>query len=75
MLEGMIASTGGRIEELAATVKSSDGLKGIKKAKKEAMSYLWGRLTESPEVSFRPGSPAKAAYDRFEARLNQLVPG
>lgn len=71
--EANVLSRQSQIDALADQVRKTKGSKGLAKAKREAMSYLWERLTDDPNTSFRDGSPAKIAYERFEAELDRLV--
>lgn len=74
IFDAMVESLRPKIDALARAVREAKGTKGLMKAKREAMSYIWRRLTANPSTSFREGSPAKLAHDRFMAHLDTLVP-
>lgn len=74
MFDAVAASSRARIDKLADAVRADEGAKGLRKAKKEAMTLVWKRLTANPNTSFKEGSPTRGAYDKFEAFVDGIVP-
>jgi hypothetical protein len=74
VLDATIAGARERIDALALAVRNDEGAKGLRKAKADAMTYVWKQLTANPSTSFREGSPARRAHDQFKSFLDELVP-